>query len=91
MSSTNDTTQRHRVDLSTGDSVLDCYVFEPTGAGPWPAVILYMDAFGIRADLDVMAQRLANAGYIVAIPNLYHRSGAFPFSLTIVLHHLRRG
>ena len=40
--------------------------------------MLYMDAFGIRADLDVMAARLADAGYVVAVPNLYHRSGAFP-------------
>ena len=69
---------RHRVDLPTPDGVLDCYVFEPAGAGPWPAVVLYMDAFGIRDDLDVMATRLAAAGYVVAVPNLYHRSGAFP-------------
>jgi len=76
---------RDRVDLSCPDGVLDCYVFEPAGTGPWPAVVLYMDAFGIRADLDVMAQRLADAGYVVAIPNLYHRSGAFaPFDPALV-------
>jgi len=69
---------RQQIDLSIADGVLDCHVFEPAGGGPWPAVIFYMDAFGIRADLDVMAQRLADAGYIVAVPNLYHRSGAFP-------------
>src|SRR3569832_125044 len=69
---------RERVDLSTNAGVLDCYVFEPDGAGPWPAVVLYMDAFGVRADLDVMASRLAAAGYVVALPNLYHRSGTFP-------------
>ena len=57
---------RHRVDLQTPDGVLDCYVFEPAGVGPWPAVVLYMDAFGIRDDLDVMAARLADAGYVVA-------------------------
>src|SRR6185436_11238168 len=65
--------------------VLDCYVFEPAGTGPWPAVVLYMDAFGIRADLDVMAARLATAGYVVAVPNLYHRSGSFaPFDPALV-------
>jgi carboxymethylenebutenolidase len=69
---------RERVDLSTPEGVLDCHVFEPAGSGPWPAVVLYMDAFGVRADLDVMASRLAGAGYVVAVPNLYHRSGAFP-------------
>jgi carboxymethylenebutenolidase len=74
-----------RVDLPTPDGVLDCYVFEPSGAGRWPAAVLYMDAFGIRADLDVMAVRLSSAGYVVAVPNLYHRSGAFPpFDPTLV-------
>ena len=76
---------RHRVDLQTPDGVLDCYVFEPAGVGPWPAVVLYMDAFGIRDDLDVMAARLAGAGYVVAVPNLYHRSGVFaPFDPALV-------
>jgi len=69
---------RERVDLPTPDGALDCYVFEPDGSGSWPAVIVYMDAFGVRDDLDVMAARLAAAGYVVAVPNLYHRSGAFP-------------
>jgi carboxymethylenebutenolidase len=74
-----------RVDLPTPDGVLDCYVFEPPGAGRWPVAVLYMDAFGIRADLDVMAVRLSSAGYVVAVPNLYHRSGAFPpFDPTLV-------
>lgn len=69
-----------RVDLTTTDGVMDCYTFQPSGAGPWPAVIIYMDAFGIRPNLDSMAQRLADAGYFVIVPNLYYRAGAFePF------------
>jgi carboxymethylenebutenolidase len=60
---------------------MDSYAFQPSsGAGPWPGVIIYMDAFGIRPNLDSMAQRLADAGYVVIVPNLYYRSGAFePF------------
>jgi carboxymethylenebutenolidase len=69
---------RTRVDLAAADGMLDCYVFEPQRTGPSPAVIVYMDAFGIRPDLDVMAHRLADAGYVVAVPNLYRRSGSFP-------------
>jgi carboxymethylenebutenolidase len=74
------------VDLTTADGVMDSYTFQPIAggrfseAGPWPAVIVYMDAFGIRPNLDSMAQRLADAGYFVIVPNLYYRSGAFaPF------------
>lgn len=41
---------------------------------------MYMDAFGLRPTLDSMAERLASHGYVVAVPNLYHRTGAFdPF------------
>ena len=38
-----------------------------------------MDAFGIRPQLGEMAQRLASHGYVVALPNLYHRTPFAPF------------
>jgi carboxymethylenebutenolidase len=69
-----------RVDVTTPDGAMDTYLFQPEGTGTWPAVILYMDAFGVRPQLDEMARRLASNGYVVAVPNLYYRSGAFaPF------------
>ena len=69
-----------RVDLRTPDGVMDAYTFQPQGDGPWPAVIVYMDAFGIRPQLDEMAQRLASEGFFVVVPNLYYRHGPFaPF------------
>jgi carboxymethylenebutenolidase len=70
---------QHRVDLQTDDGTLDAYVFQPHGDGPWPAVIMYMDAFGIRPQLGEMAGRLASHGYLVALPNLYHRTPFAPF------------
>lgn len=68
----------HRVDVPTADGVIDCYLFTPAGAGQWPAIVVYMDAFGIRPELGEMAQRLASSGYVVALPNLYYRTGPFP-------------
>ncbi len=74
-----------RADIETPDGRMECRVFVPEGEGSstqpearrWPAVILYMDAFGLRPDLDAMAQRLASHGYVVFVPNLYYRSGAY--------------
>jgi carboxymethylenebutenolidase len=68
-----------RIDLQTEDGALDVYVFRPDGDGQWPAVVMYMDAFGIRPQLGDMAQRLASNGYVVALPNLYHRTPFVPF------------
>jgi carboxymethylenebutenolidase len=74
-----------RIDLNTNDGVMDLHVFTPDpGGGPWPAVVMYMDAFGIRADLAGMAQRLASHGYVVALPNLYYRTPFAPFEAKVV-------
>lgn len=71
---------RERLDIRTSDGLLDLHLFEPAEPGPWPAVLVYMDAFGIRPALASMAERLASAGHVVGLPNLYYRSGAFePF------------
>jgi carboxymethylenebutenolidase len=70
-----------RIDVTTPDGVIDVHVFTPAGAGPWPLVLFYMDAFGVRPQLAGMAGRLAALGYTVALPNLYYRSGAYaPFN-----------
>lgn len=72
----------------TGNSVTirardgDCpaTVMMPVGEGPWPAVILYMDAGGIRPAMSEMAQRLADAGYVVLLPDLFYGYGPYaPF------------
>jgi carboxymethylenebutenolidase len=74
------------VEVPTRDGAMDTYLFAPDAAGPWPAVVVYMDAFGIRPQLAEMAQRLASGGYLVALPNLYYRSGPFaPFDRQAVL------
>lgn len=73
------------VDLQTADGTLDLHLCLPAAAGgPRPAVLLYMDAFGIRADLLDMARRLASHGYVVAVPNLYYRTPFAPFSAKAV-------
>lgn len=37
-----------------------------------------MDAFGVRPHLKAMADRLAEAGYAVLVPNVFYRSGHTP-------------
>jgi len=64
------------VQLPTPDGACRTEVFVPqTGAGPWPGVVFCMDGGGQRQALQGMAQRLADAGYVVALPDLFHRAG----------------
>lgn len=63
------------IDIDTKDGRTTAGVFSP-GRGR-PGVILYMDAFGPRPALDAMAERLAGAGYIVLLPDLFYRFGDY--------------
>ena len=40
----------------------------PDGPGPYPGVIFYMDAPGIREELRNMARRIARHGYFASCP-----------------------
>jgi len=66
------------VEIRTADGVCPAHVFTPeSGNGPWPGAIFYMDALAIRPALLDMAGRLANAGYLVLLPDLFYRHGPY--------------
>jgi len=69
-------TQEH-VSIHAKDGQCAAQVFTPDGAGPWPAVIFYMDAFGIRPAMVEMAKHVASAGYVVLLPDLFYRFGPY--------------
>ena len=66
------------VDIATEDGTVDAYLVHPDDDAAHPAVLFYMDAFGLRPHLRAMADRLAGAGYTVLVPNVFHRSGRTP-------------
>ena len=63
--------------VRTRDGDCPVQVFTPQGDGPWPAAIFFMDGLGIRPTLFDMGQRLADAGYVVLLPDLYYRAGPY--------------
>lgn len=66
-----------QISLHTRDGSCPTHVFTPDGAGPWPAAIFYMDGLAIRPTLVDMAARLAAGGYVVLLPDLFYRLGAY--------------
>jgi carboxymethylenebutenolidase len=64
--------------ISTDDGECPASVFTPVdGTGPWPGAIFFMDGLGIRPALLAMAQRLADAGFVVLLPDLFYRAGSY--------------
>ncbi|MFJ4785324.1 dienelactone hydrolase family protein [Streptomyces sp. NPDC088794] len=66
------------VDIPTRDGTADAYLAAPGDGAPHPAVLFYMDGFGLRPHLKSMADRLAAAGYTVLVPNVFYRAGRAP-------------
>ena len=69
-----------QVSISAPDGNCSTHVFTPEDGQGGPAVIFYMDAGGIRPAVLGMAERLASAGYVVLLPDLFYRFGPYgPF------------
>ena len=76
---------RRDVLIPTPDGSCDASLHTPEGGGPWPAVIMFTDAGGIRPTFHDMAQQLADLGYAALLPNVYYRLGEFePFDMRTV-------
>lgn len=64
----------HMIEISTAEGVAKAVLVKPADAIASKAgVILYMDIFGLRSTLTTMAERLANEGYTVLVPDLFYR------------------
>lgn len=68
--------------ITAADGTCRVTVATPDGTGPWPAVVMYPDAGGVRPTFDAMAAQLAGLGYVVLVPDVYYRDGDWaPFDM----------
>lgn len=63
------------VQIPTRDGVGGGSLHVPDGEGPWPGVVVYPDAFGLRDVMREMGDRLASLGYVALIPDIFYRAG----------------
>ena len=69
-----------QISIATADGSCAAHLFTPAAGDGGPAILFYMDAGGIRPAVLDMAQRLADAGYVVLLPDLFYRYGPYgPF------------
>lgn len=71
--------------VTTPDGSCPVSLHTPEGDGPWPGVVMYPDAGGVRPTFRDMADTLAGHGYAVLLPDVYYRDGDWaPFSMDTV-------
>src|SRR6202012_1769435 len=63
------------VEVPTKDGTMETFIAHPRGNGPHPAVVVYMDIWGVREELFDIARNVASVGYYVMVPDLYYRQG----------------
>jgi carboxymethylenebutenolidase len=67
------------VEIKTEDGIADGYLARPADDdGRRPGVLFLVDAFGLRPQIEQMADRIAEHGFVVLAPNVFFRHGRAP-------------
>ena len=62
-------------ELPGGSAGLKAVLAIPAGDGPWPGVVLVHEAFGLTDVMRRQAVRMAEAGYLALMPDLFTEGG----------------
>jgi carboxymethylenebutenolidase len=69
-----------KVTLKVNDgSSMQCYISMPEGKGPFPAIMVIQEAFGVNSHIRNVSDRIAKEGYVVISPELFHRTAPVGF------------
>jgi carboxymethylenebutenolidase len=66
---------RFDVKIPASDGLSNGSLHVPDGQGPWPGVVVFPDAFGLRDVMREMGDRLAGLGYVALVPDVFYRAG----------------
>jgi carboxymethylenebutenolidase len=63
------------VKIPVPDGEIPAYRAEPTGAGPFPVVLVVQEIFGVHEHIKDICRRFAKLGYLAIAPEMYARQG----------------
>ena len=63
------------IEVPAQAGALPAYLARPAGDGPWPAVLVIQEAFGLNDHIKDVARRVAGEGYVALAPDLFYRGG----------------
>jgi len=64
---------KQEVTIASGGGKMPAYLARPASGGPYPALVVLMEAFGLNDQMRRMTDRFAAEGFVALAPNLYHR------------------
>lgn len=66
---------KERIELKiAGSSPMSAYMARPGSGGPYPALIVFQEAFGVNSHIRNVTERFAGQGYVAIAPELFHRT-----------------
>ncbi|MCZ6463870.1 MAG: dienelactone hydrolase family protein [Proteobacteria bacterium] len=68
------TTEKISIPVSDGNT-MGGYLARPSAGGTYPAVIVYMEIFGVNSHIRDVTERIASEGYVAIAPDYFHRTG----------------
>lgn len=62
------------ITIKVGNDNMPAYVARPAGSEKLPAVIVWMEIFGVNSHIQDVTDRVAKEGYVAIAPNFFHRT-----------------
>jgi carboxymethylenebutenolidase len=59
--------------VASGSEKMPCHLARPASGGPYPSLIVVMEAFGLNDHIRKITGRFAAEGFVALAPNLYFR------------------
>ena len=63
-----------RVQIDVGGRKMGAYLARPDDGGTHPAVIVWMEIFGVNSHIRDVTERVAREGYVALAPDFFHRT-----------------
>ncbi|MGH7934937.1 MAG: dienelactone hydrolase family protein [Candidatus Binataceae bacterium] len=64
---------KREIMVQSGGEKMPCHLAQPQGGGPYPGIVVIMEAFGLNDNIRNITDRFAAEGFFAIAPNLYFR------------------